>query len=53
MGGWGAPSNYVLKFGSIIFQLPLRMRVRIGYTANSAPVLEQSEISNFPAELLI
>lgn len=28
---------------------PLRMRVRVSYTANGTPVLEQSEINNFPA----
>ena len=28
---------------------PLRMKVRVSYTANGTPVLEQSEINNFPA----
>ena len=28
---------------------PLRMRVRVSYTINGSPVLETSEINNFPA----
>lgn len=30
-------------------QTALRMRLRISYTGESGPVLEQAEVNNFPA----
>ena len=35
------------------FQQPLRIRVRITYNAGGAQVVEQAEVNNFPAELMI
>ncbi|XP_064404142.1 AP-1 complex subunit gamma-1-like [Halichondria panicea] len=32
---------------------PLRMRVRITYSINGSPVLEQGELNNFPEQLLL